>query len=228
MYLLNNILKIPKMFFSSANSADSKVKNNYLRQDAILSDIQNERFFLPPREMRFCMNQPAALYNMADSLKNIVDSVRRAEYDVVILCIGTDRSTGDALGPLTGTKLKSISVHPDIYGTLDEPVHAANLEGKIKFINNNYQSPFIIAVDACLGKMENIGWFALGRGAVKPGAAVNKDLPEVGDAYITGTVNVGGFMEHMVLQSTRLNLVVKMADTIAHGLSFALGRKSSG
>ena len=84
------------------------------------------------------------------------------------------------------------------------------------------QKPFIIAVDACLGKLDNVGCVALGHGPVKPGAAVNKDLPPVGDAYITGIVNVGGFMEHMVLQSTRLNLVVKMADSIAHGLSFGL------
>jgi hypothetical protein len=29
-------------------------------------------------------------------------------------------------------------------------------------------------------------------------------------------------MEHLVLQSTRLSLVMKMADTIAHALSFGL------
>jgi len=35
-------------------------------------------------------------------------------------------------------------------------------------------------------------------------------------------VNVGGFLEHLVLQSTRLSLVMKMADTIAGGLYRAL------
>jgi len=223
--MLNNILKIPKMIFSFSNPITDIYKNN-TQQGNISNDIKSEKIFLPPKEMRFNMNQPSALYNMASNLRNIVDSARGGGHEVIILCIGTDRSTGDALGPLTGTKLKSINLHPDVYGTLDDPVHATNLEVKIKFINNNYESPFIIAVDACLGRIENIGWFALGSGAVKPGTAVNKNLPEVGDAYITGTVNVGGFMEHMVLQSTRLNLVVKMADTIAHGLSFALGRKN--
>ena len=52
----------------------------------------------------------------------------------------------------------------------------------------------------------------------KPGAGVNKQLPEVGDIHITGIVNVSGFMEFFVLQNTRLNLVMKMAKTIANGI----------
>ena len=70
--------------------------------------------------------------------------------------------------------------------------------------------------------MESVGCVSLGKGSLKPGAAVHKDLPSVGDAYITGIVNVSGFMEHLVLQSTRLNLVMKMSDTIAHALSYGL------
>jgi len=51
---------------------------------------------------------------------------------------------------------------------------------------------------------------------------VNKDLPPVGDIHMTGIVNVGGFMEYFVLQNTRLNLVVKMADIIAGCISTAI------
>jgi|GEM_PF-2945695 len=36
----------------------------------------------------------------------------------VILCIGTDRSTGDALGPLVGTMLSQHSLRAAVYGTL--------------------------------------------------------------------------------------------------------------
>lgn len=219
--MLNNILKFPKIIFPFFNPANTHKYDASLK-DSSLKETQSNMVISPP--LKFNMNQPSALYNMAVSLRSIIDSAKSAKHDVVILCIGTDRSTGDALGPLTGSKLKSINLYPNIYGTLDEPVHATNLEEKIGLINDTYASPFIIAVDACLGKLESIGCFTLGHGCVRPGAAVNKNLPEVGDAYITGIVNVGGFMEHMVLQSTRLNLVVKMADTIAHGLSFGLGR----
>jgi len=33
--------------------------------------------------------------------------------------------------------------------------------------------------------------------------------------YLTGVINVSGFLEYTVLQSTRLSLVVDMANTIA-------------
>lgn len=178
----------------------------------------------PCRELKFNVTQPNVMYDLAISIRNLVQTAKADGHDIIVLCIGTDRSTGDSLGPLTGTKLKTLNLFPHIYGTLDDPVHATNLEDKLKFIGTSFSSPFVIAVDACLGKLENVGCVTLGHGSVKPGAAVNKNLPPVGNAYITGIVNVGGFMEHLVLQSTRLNLVMKMADTIALSLSFGLGR----
>jgi putative sporulation protein YyaC len=189
-----------------------------------LSPLKYQPVPEPARELKFNVSHPNVIYDLAVSIRNIVQTATTDGYELVVLCIGTDRSTGDALGPLTGTKLKMLNLFPHIYGTLDEPVHATNLESRLASINTSFSHPFVIAVDACLGKLENVGCVTLGHGAVKPGAAVNKDLPAVGNAYITGIVNVGGFMEHMVLQSTRLNLVMKMADTIAHSISFGLGR----
>ena len=83
-----------------------------------------------------------------------------------------------------------------------------------------HNDPFIIGIDACLGKVRSVGIVQIGEGPVKPGAGVNKDLPAVGNAHITGIVNVSGFMEFMVLQNTRLNLVLNMAKTIADGIHF--------
>jgi putative sporulation protein YyaC len=135
---------------------------------------------------------------------------------ILILCIGTDRSTGDSLGPLIGTLLTRFHL-PDlqVLGTLDYPVHAANLREIIAQINSDYRNPFILAIDACLGRLDSIGCITLAKGPLRPGAGVNKNLPPVGEIHITGIVNVGGFMEYMVLQNTRLNLVWRMSETIA-------------
>ncbi|GER70028.1 hypothetical protein BpJC7_13310 [Weizmannia acidilactici] len=142
--------------------------------------------------------------------------------DFVIVCIGTDRSTGDSLGPLTGTFLKEKAMKCfKVYGTLDNPIHALNLEEKIEMIYEKHRYPFVIAVDACLGKMKSVGMIQISDGPVKPGAGVKKDLPPVGDIHITGIVNISGFMEFTVLQNTRLNLVLKMAKLIAAGISRA-------
>lgn len=143
-------------------------------------------------------------------------------YDIILLCIGTDRSTGDALGPLVGSRLRQDPSFPfPIYGTLDEPVHALNLSQTLTTIHHHHPNPFIIAVDACLGQYDHVGRITLGYGPLKPGAAVQKNLPEVGHMHLTGIVNVGGFMEFFVLQNTRLSLVMKMADKIAEAFSLA-------
>ncbi|HEY8391704.1 MAG TPA: spore protease YyaC [Capillibacterium sp.] len=138
---------------------------------------------------------------------------------LVLLCIGTDRSTGDSLGPLVGSKIKDhLPPQVAVYGTLDHPVHAVNLEATITEINGRFTRPFIIAIDACLGRTESIGYISIKPGPLRPGTGVNKNLPEVGQMHIIGIVNVGGFMEYLVLQNTRLSLVMRMAEVISSGL----------
>ena len=142
---------------------------------------------------------------------------------IVILCIGTDRSTGDSLGPLVGYRLSRYhTLSAMVVGTLDQPVHATNLCETLERINKEVPNNFIIAVDACLGTHGNIGYITIGKGPLKPGAGLKKELPETGDIHITGIVNHGGFMDFMVLQNTRLSLVMKMSETIADGLQYAL------
>lgn len=140
--------------------------------------------------------------------------------DVIFVCIGTDRATGDCLGPLIGYKIQDMkynNVH--VLGTLDDPVHAKNLEDKIKDFNC-YKNPFIVAIDASLGKLERIGFINIKEGPLSPGSGVNKALPQVGNMHITGIVNLSGFMEIMVLQNTRLSLVMNMANIISKGIKY--------
>ncbi|MCX7694534.1 MAG: spore protease YyaC [Caloramator sp.] len=143
---------------------------------------------------------------------------------LVVLCIGTDRSTGDCLGPLVGYKLNKLSLNKkvDILGTLNNPVHAKNLDEHIDYIYNTIKNPFILAIDASLGKTENIGNINLIKGPVYPGAGVNKKLQPVGDISITGIVNSSGFMEYIVLQNTRLSVVMKMAEVITTSIYMSL------
>lgn len=143
--------------------------------------------------------------------------------NIIILCIGTDRVTGDSLGPLIGYKLKTYNCkNAIIYGTLDNPVHAKNLSETISDIYSNYNKPLVIAIDACLGKIDHIGYITVTKGFIKPGAGVNKQLPTVGDIAITGIVNFSGMMEMVILQNTRLNVVMKMADIISNGINHSL------
>ncbi|WP_438348364.1 spore protease YyaC [Paenibacillus sp. FA6] len=142
---------------------------------------------------------------------------------IIVVCVGTDRSTGDSLGPLVGTSLSRYESHLfHIYGTLDEPVHAVNLQEKISTIYETYHQPFVIGIDACLGQSSSIGCIQIIDGPLAPGAGVHKQLPPVGDIHLTGIVNVGGFMEYFVLQNTRLSLVMRLSDIIAISLYSAI------
>jgi len=174
-----------------------------------------------PGKTRINIEDPMAASKFAWDL---VDRLRQSgltpESPRILLCIGTDRSTGDCLGPLVGSKIDQLQQDFfTVYGTLDKPVHASNLRETLQEINTFFKNPFIIAVDACLGRLENVGSIQLGNGYLQPGAGVNKELPPVGQVHITGIVNVGGFMEYMVLQNTRLNLVMRLADVIVSGLT---------
>lgn len=173
--------------------------------------------------------KPNASYLLSNEIislsKNVCESKNIAENpEVVVLCVGTDRSTGDCLGPLVGHRLsKSYSMmNIHVLGTLKEPVHAKNLDENMNYIFNNIRNPFIIAIDASLGKMENIGKINLYRGPLFPGAGVNKNLQPVGDISITGIVNMSGFMEYIVLQNTRLSLVMEMAEIISLSLYMSI------
>ena len=170
-------------------------------------------------------NSPFALSQFSDLVHKYLLKGVSEDKDLVILCIGTDRSTGDSLGPLVGHKLLPlIKSYKDIslFGTLENPIHAKNLEATIDKIYSDFKSPFIVAVDSSLGNYNRVGYLTIKNTPLKPGSGVNKVLPPVGNISITGIVNVGGMMEFMVLQNTRLSLVMNMADIISKSLYISL------
>lgn len=160
---------------------------------------------------------------LKDNLIEMFDYHRLFERELVILCVGSDRSTGDSLGPLIGYKLEKYQLpQTHIYGTLQNPVHAANLSDTINGINACYDNPFVLAIDASLGTKEHIGYVTLSNGPLRPGLGVKKELPDVGDIHITGIVNFSGMMESLLLQTTRLSKVMQLADTISSALFYGI------
>lgn len=143
---------------------------------------------------------------------NTLEKLLPKNGNILFACIGTDRSTGDSLGPLVGTMLEEKGYH--VIGTLDYPLHAINLAERVEQAKKDFPEHFIVAIDACLGKMEDIGKVIVEKGSIKPGLAVKKELLHVGDVAIKGIVNVGGFQEYRVLQNTRLGLVWNMAKEV--------------
>lgn len=163
--------------------------------------------------------EPLAYIKICNHLFSELRPIILENRPIIFICVGSDRSTGDSLGPLIGYKLKHIcksNIH--IYGSLESPIHAKNLSDILDKINSVFKHPYIIAIDSCLGKINNIGKIYINKKPLNPGLALNKQLPAVGDMSILGIVNISGSFEFLVLQNTRLSMVMQLADIISKGI----------
>ena len=154
------------------------------------------------------------VYESNEELANALK--KHVKGEITILCVGTDRSTGDSLGPFIGTILKEQG-YKNVIGTISDPVHGQNLEERIKEIPENTT---VLAIDSALGRTKNIGKLMLNKGKLHAGSGVGKKLTPIGDFHISGVVNVFGSsdLNFLVLQSTRLNTVLEMAKITANAI----------
>lgn len=172
---------------------------------------------------------PNSYIDIGEFLYNNLIEIVDERKPIIFLCIGTDRCTGDSLGPIVGYKLKSYTKDISnkffyIYGSLESPVHANNLSDIINKIQSNFIDPYIIAIDSSLGKTSNIGKVFIDKKPVFPGLALNKDLPPIGDLSITGIVNISGNYDFLILQNTRLYTVMSLADSISKGIFYTINK----
>ncbi|PJK16068.1 spore protease YyaC [Chryseomicrobium excrementi] len=144
---------------------------------------------------------------------------------LTFICIGTDRSTEDAFGPLTGLFLSLYKSFPlRILGSLDHPVHALNLEDTLENLKQDDATEPTVAIDACLGNLRAIGDILLENGPLWPGKAVHKTLPAVGTYSIKAVVNHGHAEGIETLQTTRLHITHGLARVISNSLFLAWHR----
>lgn len=136
---------------------------------------------------------------------------RHPKQDITFLCIGTDRSTGDALGPLVGTRLEEHGF-TGVVGTLAFPCDASNLETRISAIPGDH---IIVAIDACLGNPSSVGCYLVSGQPLYPAQSVGGTLPAAGHYSVAAVVNVNGPKPYWTLQMTSLYRVMQMADLLA-------------
>lgn len=134
---------------------------------------------------------------------------------VTFLCIGTDRSTGDALGPLVGSRLKQYGF-TDVVGCLQYPCDADNLERRTEEIAKNH---IVVAIDACLGSPASVGLYLVSGHPLVPAKSVGGNLPPVGHYSVAAVVNVNGPKPYWTLQVTSLYQVMLMAEEVACSIS---------
>lgn len=136
----------------------------------------------------------------------------------IFICIGSDLVLGDSLGPLVGTMLKNRGAKSYVYGTLNLPITAKEVEYAGKYLKQMHPNSISIAIDAAVGNADDVGLIRVTDKGLKPGLGVDKNLGVVGDLSIIAVVAGKSLQNHNLFNLTRLNLVYKMAEKIASGI----------
>lgn len=144
--------------------------------------------------------------------------------DTVIVCVGTDKCIGDSLGPIVGSILIEKNFSLPVFGTLQSPIHALNIEEKLKYINKLHPNALIIGIDACLGEENSIGEIHIRDYPIHPGKGVGKSLPEIGHISIIGIVDSSDSAVFFTNRSIRLYLIMEMAKVISNALISAYSK----
>lgn len=187
---------------------DNILWNKIFKKDSLV-DSSSSYTKEESQTKKFIIGKDETLYNgvafFHELIKDNLDNL-------VIVCIGTDKWIFDSLAPFVGSILESRGFDFPIYGTIESPIHAINLEDSLTKIKNNHPDGFFIAIDACYGHEESQFEIHLRDYPVHPGAGTNKHLPDVGNVSIVGIIAVSD--DDIKLHEIRLRDVICMANKI--------------
>lgn len=114
--------------------------------------------------------------------------IAKREKRVVFVCIGTPKIAGDSLGPLVGDMLRERGVKAYVYGTSRHPITALNLHGYRKMLDTYHRGDLIVAIDATMGALEDVGKLKISENGLRPAGAFRKNAGRLGDVGIMAIV----------------------------------------
>lgn len=136
--------------------------------------------------------------------------------ETVIFCIGSERVSGDRVGPLVGDLLRyRYNVPCFVYGTTTSPINGINLREYKDMAREKHPYADFISIDAAVGNKEDLGKIKYKQGGVKAGGALGEGQEAFGDIGIMGVV--ASRQEHVLdaLLSVSEAFVVTLAERIA-------------
>lgn len=171
-------------------------------------------------QYNFNFNNRCAVNGLACALKNLV----HAKYAPVIICVGSDKISGDSLGPITGSMLIKKLALPQIFvlGSLESTVTAKEVNYLNTFVKQTYKKRLIICVDSAVGAYSDVGAIKISDSSLMPGSGVNKKTEKIGDVSIQGVVAEKGLLSRTALAEVRMSMVYKMSDIISQALAIYL------
>ena len=161
----------------------------------------------------------------ADGVAGALRIMTECNQKPVILCIGSDITSGDSLGPLVGTLLQEKGFGEGyLYGTLARPITAKEVVYMRDYLAKVHPGRKVIAVDAAVGRTEEVGLVKLQADGLYPGIGVGKRMTKLGDYSVMGIVAPKTKTPYQALGATRLNLVYRLAAAISEGIHQFISR----
>ncbi len=154
----------------------------------------------------------------SNGISQALNECNSTEQTPLFICIGSDLVLGDSLGPLVGTLLRKRQVSSYVYGTLNFPITAKEINYAKNHLKLMHPSSVLIAIDAAVGSPEDVGLIRVSNKGLKPGLGVDKKLGSIGEISIIGIVASKSLQNYNLYNSTRLNLIYKMAEIISDGI----------
>ena len=129
--------------------------------------------------------------DLIDGLSKIID------HEMIIFCIGTPKCKMDSVGPAIGSKLKDLGFKGTVYGTIEDPINALNIEQKILEVKNKYPKNKILAIDSAVSSDNSrVGAIYLTASPILPGAGVGKKIVPIGDYSIRAVIATNDTFVH--------------------------------
>lgn len=130
---------------------------------------------------------------IANDLKLKIDICMKLKgyKEVLILGVGTSHSEWvnfDTFGPRVGSLLRKYNLPQNItcYGNMESSLNATNIYTFVKEMKKELEQKMVIAIDSSMSRKRNLGQLTIYNQGLKPGSAVGKKLPVVGDISILG------------------------------------------
>lgn len=145
--------------------------------------------------------------------------------DIIVLCIGTNKVIGDSIGPMVGEYLNKLLESREekknivIYGNMNKTLNLKNLKQILETEITKYENPFIITIDAALGRTELIEQIFVGKGNIQIGSCLGNGICCYSNLYLKGIVGKEGESNKEninALSKVEKSVVYNLAERITH------------
>ncbi|MBQ9481036.1 MAG: spore protease YyaC [Clostridia bacterium] len=157
-------------------------------------------------------NEKKNYFNRDENARKNLEFARPKVY----LCIGSDKLVFDCLGPIVGSLLKKDArFNGYVYGTVEEPVTALQVEEAVRFIRRFHFGAEITVVDSAVGRREEVGKIKRFDQGLRPALGVDKKMTVVGDKSVMGVITTKDRVRDMRSCNVKLHDVYSMAKAVA-------------